>query len=193
MRSWVTYNSPLWRKEKVKTEEQLSQSMPTTPRVLSQMETGFVNDAICTHVFSNRRNPIIPPYDARSDKYAQAYFKSPFVQGIVERNSSMSVNSSVAHLKELKMAKTVNKLSVRRRCKPTPDVTSIRERETAFVNDAIITEKKRTKYKDIIKPYNAADDKLCKDYFARDDIKRLVNRTCGAGANVKQQRRGVMT
>ena len=63
----------------------------------------------------------------------------------------------------------------------------------AFVNDAIITEKKRTKYKDIIKPYNAADDKLCKDYFARDDIKRLVNRTCGQGAKVKQQRRGVMT
>ncbi|RUS82100.1 hypothetical protein EGW08_010145 [Elysia chlorotica] len=193
MRSWVTYNSPLWRKEKVKTEEQLSQSMPTTPRILSQMETGFVNDAICTHVFSNRRRPIIPPYDARSDKYAQAYFKSPFVQGIVERNSSMSLNSSVAHLKELKMAKTVNKLSVRRRCKPTPDVTSIRERETAFVNDAIITEKKRTKYKDIIRPYNAADDKLCKNYFARDDIKRLVNRTCGPGANVKPDRRGVMT
>ncbi|XP_012940894.1 uncharacterized protein LOC106012446 [Aplysia californica] len=171
-RSWVTYNSPLWRKDCVKSKEQLSHSMPTTPRILSRMETGFVNDAINTHILSSRRNPIIPQYDALSDKYAQAYFKSPFVQGIMEKNNALVT------LKDLKSQRTVNKLSVRRRCKQTPDVNEIRQRETRFVNDAIITEKKRNKYKDIIPPYDARDDKLCKAYFQRGDIKRLVDRTC---------------
>lgn len=38
---------------------------------------------------------------------------------------------------------------------------SSRDRENSFVNDAIITERKRTKYKDIIPKYSADRDKHC--------------------------------
>lgn len=78
----------------------------------------------------------------------------------------------------MEMRKSINKLSVRQRCKATPTVDEIRRREQNYVNDAIITEKKRTKYKDIIPVYDAARDDHCKAYFNRPDVKRLINVTC---------------
>ncbi|XP_078331803.1 uncharacterized protein LOC111112115 [Crassostrea virginica] len=74
--------------------------------------------------------------------------------------------------------RNLNKLSHRHRCKATPTVEEIRAREQTFVNDAIITEKKRTKYKDIIPVYDATHDTHCLGYFRRPDVRHLVSITC---------------
>ncbi|ELU01855.1 hypothetical protein CAPTEDRAFT_191276 [Capitella teleta] len=71
-----------------------------------------------------------------------------------------------------------NKLSYRRLCMPTPSAQRIREREKQFVNDAVVTERRRTKYKDIIPKYDAAVDANARQYFQRPDVKRLISVTC---------------
>ena len=43
----------------------------------------------------------------------------------------------------------------RRRCIPTPPPEIIREREDGFVLDSVTTERRRTKYRDIIPKYDA--------------------------------------
>ncbi|XP_061167020.1 uncharacterized protein LOC133175901 [Saccostrea echinata] len=167
--AWVTFNSPLWKKEIVQDKVKPLPSM----KKRRKMESGFINDGIHTKFTTNRRKPIIPPYNAVQDRYAQAYFQSPFVKAMMERNF---------HLKELQQsqenARNLNKLSHRHRCKRTPTVEEIRAREQTFVNDAIITERKRTKYKDIIPVYNASNDRHCLGYFKRPDVKHLISITC---------------
>ncbi|XP_069120089.1 uncharacterized protein [Argopecten irradians] len=170
--SWVTYGSPLWRKDKV----------PTTIKPLpdidvqKKLEKGFVNDAVSTFMYhSARRRPIIPPYNAEHDRYAQAYFQSPIAKAVLERSMERVL---VVKNAEAKRMQKINKLSFRRRAKESPSVERIREREKEFLNDAIITEKLRTKYKDIIPKYDAAMDKNCRGYFERPDVKRLLNVTC---------------
>lgn len=46
----------------------------------------------------------------------------------------------------LKAEKNLNKLSTRHRVQRTPGVNEIRAREQQFTNDAIITERRRTRY-----------------------------------------------
>lgn len=84
----------------------------------------------------------------------------------------------VCAVQDLKRERTQNKLSTRRRCKATPTADELNRRRQQFVNDAIITERKRTKYKDIIPPYEANNDAHCKRYFDRKDIQRLIKVTC---------------
>lgn len=76
--------------------------------------------------------------------------------------------------------KSGNKLSVRHRCRSTPNTSELAKMEREFVNDAIITEKKRTKYKDIIPPYDASRDKNARAYFMRQDVKHLLGVTRSA-------------
>ena len=52
------------------------------------------------------------------------------------------------------------------------------EKEDTYVNDAIITEKLRTKYKPIIPPYDAQHDKHAKLYFNKTDVRDLMSVTC---------------
>ncbi|KAK7482355.1 hypothetical protein BaRGS_00026374 [Batillaria attramentaria] len=159
--SWVTYNSPLWQKDSV--PETVS-PLPS-PRELKVMEKKFVNDAVRTEVYSRARKiPIIPPYDALKDKYASAYFQSPMVKAMMERNE---------RLQELNRERTLNKLSTRRRCKATPSPEELRARRQQFVNDAVFTERTRNKYHDIIPPYDAHNDAHCRGYFGKKDIQRL--------------------
>lgn len=61
---------------------------------------------------------------------------------------------------------------------PTPPVEKIREREKKFVNDAIVAERLRTRYKDIIPKYDATKDKHSQGYFQRRDVQRLISVTC---------------
>lgn len=91
--------------------------------------------------------------------------------------------------------RNLNKLSHRHRCIATPSIEEIRVREQTFVNDAIITERKRTKYKDIIPVYDASRDNHCLGYFKRPDVKHLVSITCtptgsfGYDSKIKSPRR----
>lgn len=60
----------------------------------------------------------------------------------------------------------------------TPTIEELKSREESFRNDAINTEKQRTKYKDIIPKYDASNDSHCKKYFTRPDVRNLVSITC---------------
>ncbi|XP_063423876.1 uncharacterized protein LOC134707767 isoform X1 [Mytilus trossulus] len=170
--SWVTFGSPLWRKDTVQTT---IKSLPSIDE-MKRMEKSFVNDAVKTHKHhSSRRTNIIPHYDAMEDRFAMSYFKSPLTQAIIDRTLAIK---EIKNKNDIDMRKNINKLSFRQRCKATPTVDEIRQREKQYVNDAIITEKKRTKYKDIIPVYDASHDDHCKAYFNRPDVKRLVTKTC---------------
>ncbi|KAK3082643.1 hypothetical protein FSP39_001226 [Pinctada imbricata] len=168
--AWVTFRSPLWHKDTVQS------SVHALPDIHQQrnLERGFVNDAIRTFVRSSRRKPIIPAYNAERDKCARAYFRCPLVQSVMDR-------SLMLQEKQKQDKNEINKLSHRRRAKRTPTVAEIRAREEHFVNDAILTERMRTKYKDIIPVYDASHDKHCGGYFARQDVKRLLRVTCSQG------------
>ncbi|CAG5136774.1 unnamed protein product [Candidula unifasciata] len=167
--SWVTYNSPLWKKDRIKSDVQLNASFIARSKCFPAYEASFLNDAIRTSVSSTRRAPVIPTYNALMDKYSQAYFRSPLVQSILGRDMSSGIKTNT---------RTINKLSARRRCAPTPDQCKLWQMEKGFINDAIITEKRRTRYKDIIPSYDASRDQCCQMYFEREDIKRLLARTC---------------
>ncbi|XP_060560091.1 uncharacterized protein LOC132720110 isoform X2 [Ruditapes philippinarum] len=80
----------------------------------------------------------------------------------------------------LKEEKNINKLSHRNRIQRTPSIQDIRARETKFTNDAIVTEKRRTRFKDIIPQYDASSDRHCKAYFKRKDVQQLLNVTRSA-------------
>ncbi|XP_052253421.1 uncharacterized protein LOC127859879 isoform X2 [Dreissena polymorpha] len=77
----------------------------------------------------------------------------------------------------LKEEKNINKLSHRHRVQRTPGVNEIRAREEKFTNDAIVTETRRTRFKDIIPQYDASADRHCKAYFQRQDVQRLISVT----------------
>ena len=48
------------------------------------------------------------------------------------------------------------------------------------MNDAIITEKRRTKYKDTLMPkYNPLEDEQCRDFFSKPEVKHLLKKTDG--------------
>lgn len=87
--SWVTFGSPLWKKDTVQTT---IKSLPSIDEA-RRMEQGFVNDAVKTHKYhKSRRSNIIPCYDARNDKFAMSYFKSPLTQAIIDRTLAMKVS-----------------------------------------------------------------------------------------------------
>ncbi|XP_045210142.1 uncharacterized protein LOC123561682 isoform X2 [Mercenaria mercenaria] len=77
----------------------------------------------------------------------------------------------------LKEEKNINKLSHRHRIQRTPSLQDIRSRESKFTNDAIVTERRRTRFKDIIPQYDASSDRHCKAYFKRKDVQQLLNVT----------------
>ncbi|XP_067687659.1 uncharacterized protein [Haliotis asinina] len=170
--SWVVYGSPLWHRDRVPSSVR---SLPPIP-ILKGLEENFVNDSVKTTTSSRSgRNPIIPPYDAVGDKYAKHYFMSPNVRAMMERNKAVrSHKESQAQTS----SRSLNKLSFRRKCRRTPNGDEMKARELQFVNDGIITERRRTKYKDIIPPYDAMEDRHSRGYFKRPDIKRLVTLTC---------------
>lgn len=87
--AWVTFNSPLWRKDIVQDKVKPLPSL----KVKRKMEHEFVNDGIRTTNRTNRRKPIIPPYNALRDRYAQAYFQSPLVKAMKERNFHLKVRN----------------------------------------------------------------------------------------------------
>jgi hypothetical protein len=87
--SWVTFGSPLWKRDTVQTT---IKSLPSIDE-MRRMEQGFVNDAVKTHKYhKSRRTNIIPRYDARNDKFAMSYFKSPLTQAILDRTQAMKVS-----------------------------------------------------------------------------------------------------
>ncbi|XP_050405755.1 uncharacterized protein LOC126821388 [Patella vulgata] len=167
--SWVMFGSPLWKTDKV------SDGIKPLPGAAEckDLEDKFVNDGIKTEVQNFPRNqPIIPPYNAVKDVYAQAYFQSPVVKGIFERNEALK------NFKEEKSRISHNKLSARKRCPITPNDNELKLREQKFINDGIITERSRTKYKDIIPDYDATKDHHSNHYTKRADVKRLLAVTC---------------
>lgn len=87
--AWVTFKSPLWRKEIVQDKVKPLPSL----KVKRKMEQEFVNDGVRTTNGTNRRKPIIPPYNALRDRYAQAYFQSPLVKAMKERNFHLKVRN----------------------------------------------------------------------------------------------------
>jgi hypothetical protein len=92
--AWVTFNSPLWKKDIV---QEKIKPLPTL-KVKRKMEEGFVNDGVHTKFATNRRKPIIPAYDAVRDRYAQAYFQSPLVKAMMERNFHLQVRYKIRFL-----------------------------------------------------------------------------------------------
>ncbi|XP_052253423.1 uncharacterized protein LOC127859879 isoform X4 [Dreissena polymorpha] len=166
---WLVYKSPLWHKDVV---QETVKPLPSYKQCKA-LETDFVNDAIRTNVYSySRKKPIIPVYSATKDKYAQAYFQCPLVKAI------MSTDEKEMKTREmLKEEKNINKLSHRHRVQRTPGVNEIRAREEKFTNDAIVTETRRTRFKDIIPQYDASADRHCKAYFQRQDVQRLISVT----------------
>ena len=87
--SWVTFGSRLWKRDTVQTT---IKSLPSIDE-MRRMEQGFVNDAVKTHKYhKSRRTNIIPRYDARNDKFAMSYFKSPLTQAILDRTQAMKVS-----------------------------------------------------------------------------------------------------
>jgi len=72
---------------------------------------------------------------------------------------------------------TTNKLSYRRWCISTPTPDKLRERENTFVNDAIVVERRRTKYRDVLPAYSAPADPYCQMYFKKPDVQRLLSVT----------------
>lgn len=90
--SWVTYKSPLWKKDKVPDKVKPLPSLQEK----GEMESKFVNDAVEVYMRSQYpKFPIIPPYNAVKDKYAQAYFQSSLVKGILTRNEILRKNAEV--------------------------------------------------------------------------------------------------
>ncbi|XP_033100609.1 uncharacterized protein LOC117104062 [Anneissia japonica] len=78
----VTFNSPLWRKDYIKT--------PTSPEPTSEqikeMEDRFILDCIIVEKKRYKWSPdIIPKYDALNDNYARAYFQSNLVQRVLKK------------------------------------------------------------------------------------------------------------
>ncbi|XP_064644663.1 uncharacterized protein LOC135498338 [Lineus longissimus] len=175
--AYTHITSPLRFKQTI--EHEPSSSLPRIPKMeLVRQETGFVNDAIKTVIsYRAKKIPIIPVYDALSDRECKGYFLSPVVQGVLTR--TMSQDDII--LRDPK--KSINKLSVRRRCVESPGTAEKAKREKAFVNDAIITERRRTKYKDIIPKYDAANDADSRHYFKRRDVKDLLSVTCSLEKN----------
>ena len=106
-------------------------------------------------------------------------------------NSNMDAKEKYGSKSTLNLSKTpryndgplaekflINKLSFRRKIPPTPAAHVIRQREANFVLDSITTEKRRTKYKDVIPKYDAAKDAHAKAYFKRGEVQKLINVTC---------------
>ncbi|XP_041371559.1 uncharacterized protein LOC121385090 [Gigantopelta aegis] len=168
--AWVTYGSPLYHRDSVQTG---IKPLPSRTEKI-RLEKLFVNDAVQTCMFHYpRRKPIIPPYNALQDKYARHYFMSPTAKAIAIREK---FRQEVKDLEQTR--KNLNKLSSRHRCRKSPVANELLEREDQFVNDAIITERRRTKYKDIIPKYDAAHDQHCQGYIQRLDVQRLIATTC---------------
>ncbi|KAL8564666.1 hypothetical protein ACOMHN_004160 [Nucella lapillus] len=164
--SWLTDGSPLRHRQTLPPSPSTT-AMKAKHRSFSNLEKGFVVDAVITAVnASHPGRSVIPPYDATTDKYASAYFRSPSIQAMRERN---------VKLNELKTER--NKLSTRRRCKPTPTPDDLRVRRNNFVVDAVEEERKRSRFHDIIPPYAAKRDQHCRAYFQRPDIKKLLSVT----------------
>ncbi|XP_060560099.1 uncharacterized protein LOC132720110 isoform X3 [Ruditapes philippinarum] len=175
---WVVYGSPLWHKDTV---QENVKDLPG-PKELITLENKFVNDAIRTTVYYYpRKKPIIPVYSARQDKCAKAYFQSPLVKSLLKRERMSDDEMKTREM--LKEEKNINKLSHRNRIQRTPSIQDIRARETKFTNDAIVTEKRRTRFKDIIPQYDASSDRHCKAYFKRKDVQQLLNVTRSAEEN----------
>ena len=82
---------------------------------------------------------------------------------------------SVAAVQELKNER--NKLSTRNRCKATPPADELRKRRDQFIVDAVKVEHARSRFYDIIPPYQASDDQNCRKYFQRSDVKKLLKVT----------------
>ncbi|XP_025081140.1 uncharacterized protein LOC112556388 isoform X2 [Pomacea canaliculata] len=132
-------------------------------------EKNFVLDSVAfTRYQEARKLPIIPPYDAMKDKYAVSYFESPAVKAIAERNSLM---------KELYREKAMRSLLNKKQCHVTPSSEELSRRRENFVNDAVMTDRMRTKFRDIIPPYRAEDDEHCRTYFRRKDVQKLLKIT----------------
>ncbi|KAK7092741.1 uncharacterized protein [Littorina saxatilis] len=162
---WIAQNSPLRFEQKLPNMQHQQK-----PRDFKSMERGFVVDAVETAVTAKLpRHSVIPEYNAVKDKYAMAYFQSPAVRAVMERNML---------LRELKDER--NKLSTRRRCKPTPTVDELRQRQQKFVVDSIKMDSTRFKGSldhDVIPHYQADHDPNCKKYFERNDVKKLMKVT----------------
>lgn len=92
--AWVTFNSPLWKKDIV---QEKIKPLPSL-KIKRKMEQGFVNDGVHTKFATNRRKPIIPAYNAVRDRYAQAYFQSPLVKAMMERNFHLEVRYKIRFL-----------------------------------------------------------------------------------------------
>lgn len=98
--SWVTFGSPLWQKDTIQGH------VKPLPPVWKQkaMEKGFVNDGVSTYMhFHARRKPIIPPYNAIKDKYAQAYFQSPLVKAALDRSMEKAIAMKVSIMNKYKL------------------------------------------------------------------------------------------
>ncbi|XP_077870442.1 uncharacterized protein LOC144364036 [Saccoglossus kowalevskii] len=75
-------------------------------------------------------------------------------------------------------SRSLNKLSTRRRIIPTPPASSLRDREKSFVLDSIISEKRVTRWKPLIPPYNARFDPHANHYFKFKGVPELIDLTC---------------
>ena len=85
----MTYNCPLAREQKLPEGSRMEDK--TDPK---SRETGFVVDSVPSAVYGKLPgHSVIPPYNAVKDKYASAYFQSPTVRAIMERNQQLRVRS----------------------------------------------------------------------------------------------------
>lgn len=92
---WVVYGSPLWHKDTV---QEYIKPLPGVKERLS-LEKNFVNDAIKTQIYNYpRKKPIIPVYSARKDKCAQAYFQSPLVKSLLNREKMSAEVSALVYI-----------------------------------------------------------------------------------------------
>lgn len=76
----------------------------------------------------------------------------------------------------------------KKQCHVTPSSEELSRRRENFVNDAVMTDRMRTKFRDIIPPYRAEDDEHCRTYFRRKDVQKLLKITLSPRFWINQPR-----
>ncbi|XP_022084934.1 uncharacterized protein LOC110976175 [Acanthaster planci] len=201
--SHVILSSPLGH---IETAPALFPSTTSAQRLIEQ-EKNFKLDCILVEKQRYKWSPdIIPKYDAMTDPYARHYFKSPMVQSLLRktlddkgrygctpqashgcRGSTKEKQRDVTpkSLSNQLMQKTcpkfspqsLNTLAGRHRAPAPPEEVDLAERRKRYCIDSVVATNQATKYKPLIRPYDAAGDSHARGYFQKQGIRKFLQIT----------------
>ncbi|KAL5010031.1 hypothetical protein ScPMuIL_012336 [Solemya velum] len=150
------YRSPLMYRDYIP-----KKILPVPPQsVLTTLELRFINDCVRT----SRQGPVLRLPSIQPYACSGTSRKHPYVGDNKANSKEKKITTKKVNL---------NKLSARRRCIRTPPPSYFLERERSFIVDAISVDKCRTRFKDVLPPYDATKDAHCATYFKRSHMKQF--------------------